>query len=291
LGVPAWVNLKGEIEMSSMPEQFYGISDISPDGKKIAIQIAAEKDDIWIYDTETWEGNKLTSDGSNGWPLWSLDGESVVFVSRSLEEEAWGLYSKKINEIGSPSLIWKPSKGVMATSWHPKGDLLAMNFQSDIWFIKNPLTDPKGRKFAGEDYLEWVGMFSPDGNWLSYVSDQSGVYNVVVQSTDKTNMIYQVGGAASGEANWSPKGNALYFFQSGGNLLLANFSPENSKNPVGEVEELFYIKLIDNPGSSYDVHPHEEKFLLIVPKTPFKKIQEIRVLMNIENELKSVFKE
>ncbi|MFL2910493.1 MAG: TIR domain-containing protein [Limisphaerales bacterium] len=290
LGVPAWVNSEGEIEMSSMPEQFYGVSDISPDGKKIAIQIAAEKDDIWIYDTETWEGNKLTVEGSNGWPLWSLDGEKVVFASRSLEEEAWGLYSKKINEIGSPQMIWKPSKGVMATSWHPNEDMLAMNFQSDIWFIKNPLTEPNGNKFTGEKHLEWVGVFSPNGNWISYDDDQTGTYRTVVRSLTNTNQIHQVNRKESDNGIWSPNGEALYFFQGEGRLFKREFNPESSKDPVGKIEEIFSIKWIDNPGSSYDVHPEEEKFLLIVPKTPFKKIREIRVLLNIQNELNSLFK-
>ena len=293
LGVPAWIDSEGNIEMSSMPEQFYGVSDISPNGKKIAIQIAAEKDDIWVYDTETWEGNKLTTEGSNGWPLWSLDGESVVFVSRSLEEESWGLYSKKINEIGSPQMIWEPSKGVMATSWHPKEDMLAMNYQSDIWFIKNPLTNPRGYKFTGEKHLEWVGMFSPNGNWISYDVDQSGTYRQVVQSLSNTNQIYQLSTKESGNGIWSPKGDALYFFMgggTGGRFVKAEFDPESSKDPIGKIDKRFYVKWIDNPGSSYDVHPEEEKFLLIVPKSPFKKIREIRVLLNIQNELNSLFK-
>ena len=182
------------------------------DGKKIAIQIAAEKDDIWIYDTETWEGNKLTIEGSNGWPLWSLDGESVVFVSRSLEEEAWGLYSKKINEIGSPQMIWEPSKGVMATSWHPKEDMLAMNFQSDIWFIKNPLTDPKGYKFTGEKHLEWVGMFSPNGNWISYDVDHSGTYRQVVSIADQHQSNLSTKHKGKRQWNLVPKRGCIVFF-------------------------------------------------------------------------------
>ena len=290
LGVPAWIDSEGNIEMSSMPEQFYGVSDISPNGKKIAIQIAAEKDDIWVYDTETWEGNKLTTEGSNGWPIWSKDGESVVFVSRPLEKEEWGLYSKRINEIGNPQMIWEPKNGVMATSWHPKEDKLAINFQSDIWFVNNPLSDPKGLKFAGEKHLEWVGVFSPNGNWIAYDDDQNGIYRQVVQSLSNTNLIYQIGNKGAGNGIWSPNGDALYFFQSEGRLFKAEFNPDISKDPVGKIEEIFQIKWIDNPGSSYDVHPEEEKFLLIVPKSPFKKIREIRVLLNIQNELNSLFK-
>ena len=290
LGVPAWVDSEGKTEMSSMPEQFYGISDISPDGKKIAIQIAEEKDDIWIYDTQSWQGTKLTTEGSNGWPIWSKDGESVVFVSRPLEKEEWGLYSKRINEIGNPQMIWEPKNGVMATSWHPKEDKLAINFQSDIWFVNNPLSDPKGLKFAGEKHLEWVGVFSPNGNWIAYDDDQNGIYRQVVQSLSNTNLIYQIGNKGAGNGIWSPNGDALYFFQSEGRLVKAEFNPDISKDPVGKIEEIFQIKWIDNPGSSYDVHPEEEKFLLIVPKSPFKKIREIRVLLNIQNELNSLFK-
>ena len=289
LGVPAWVNFEGEIEQTTMPEQFYGISDISPDGKKLAIQIAAEKDDIWIYDTETWSGSKLTTDGSNGWPIWSKDGESVVYVSRTLEEEAWGLYSKKINAIGEPQMIWEPSEGVMATSWHPTEEKLAMNYESDIWFINNPNTMPKGAKFAGEKHLEWVGMFSPNGNWIAYDIDQSGVYRQVVQSLNDTNQLYHVGSKNSGNGIWSSTGDALYFVQGYGTIARAAFDPESERNPVGEIEELFYVRWIDNPGSSYDIHPTEEKILLIVPKNPFKKVREIRVLLNIENELRGLF--
>jgi len=289
LGVPAWVNFEGEIEKTTMPEQFYGISDISPDGKKLAVQIAAEKDDIWIYDTETWNGTKLTTDGSNGWPVWSKDGESVVFVSRTLEEEAWGLYSKRINAIGKPQMIWEPSNGVMATSWHPTEEKLAMNFESDIWFINNPLTDPKGIKFAGEKHLEWVGIFSPNGNWISYNIDRSGIGRQVVHSLNDTNQLYHVGSKKTVNGLWSPTGDALYFYQNFGTFFRAEFDPDSSGDPVGKNEELFYIRWIDNPGTSYDIHPTEEKFLLIVPKTPFKKVREIRVLLNIENELRRLF--
>ena len=72
-------------------------------------------------------------------------------------------------------------------------------------------------------------------------------------------------------------------------IARAAFDPESERNPVGEIEELFYVRWIDNPGSSYDIHPTEEKILLIVPKNPFKKVREIRVLLNIENELRRLF--
>ena len=90
----------------------------------------------------------------------------------------------------------------------------------------------------------------------------------------------QFSGTWVSPANWT-KGNGKQGFAATRQI--------HSKDPIGKIEEIFSIKWIDNPGSSYDVHPKEEKFLLIVPKTPFKKIREIRVLFNIENELKSLF--
>ena len=231
----------------------------------------------------------MTTEGSNGWPIWSKLGESVVYVSRTLEEEAWGLYSKRINAIGTPQMIWEPSNGVMATSWHPTEEKLAMNFESDIWFINNPLTEPKGIKFVGEKHLEWVGMFSPNGNWIAYDIDQSGIYRQVVQSLNDTNQLYHVGSDTSGNGLWSPTGDALYFVKGYGTIARAEFDPDSSGDPVGKNEELFYVRWIDNPGSSYDIHPTEEKILLIVPKTPFKTVREIRVLLNIENELRGLF--
>ena len=289
-GVPAWVDLDGNITPTPMPEQLYGISEISPDGKKIAIQVAAEKDDIWIYDTESWEGSRLTNEGSSGWPLWSKDGSSVVFVSRPLETEEWSLYSKKINNIGSPQQIWKPAKGLIPGSWHPTQNLLALNLESDIWFIDFSKAKPSGEIFAGGDYLEWVGLFSPDGNWLSYTADKKGIYHIYIQSIKDAGSIYQISGNKNGEVIWAPSGNSLYYIKWGGHFFMAQFDPKNLVNPIGKGNKLFDLKYIDNPGNSYDVHPNGERFLFVVPKTPFKKIRDIRLILNFENELKSLFK-
>ena len=288
-GIPAWVDLEGNVTPTGMPEQLYGISEISPDGKKIAIQIATEKDDIWIYDTENWQGSRLTNEGSNGWPLWSKDGSGVVYVSRPLENEEWSLYSKKLNSIGSPEQIWEPAKGLIPGSWHPSNDLMALNLESDIWFIDFNNTKPSGEIFAGGDYLEWVGLFSPDGNWLSYSADKQGIYHIYIQSLKEKGVTYQISGDNKGEVLWAPNGNSLYYFESGGNLLTAEFDSKNSSNPIGEEKKLFYLKYIDNPGNSYDVHPNGKKFLFVVPKKPYKKIRDIRLILNLKNELKNLF--
>ena len=35
---------------------------------------------------------------------------------------------------------------------------MALNLESDIWFIDFNNTKPSGEIFAGGDYLEWVGL-------------------------------------------------------------------------------------------------------------------------------------
>ena len=63
---------------------------------------------------------------------------------------------------------WAHAKGLIPESWHPTRNLLDLNLESDIWFIDFSETNPSGERFAGGDYLEWVGLFSPDSVWLSY---------------------------------------------------------------------------------------------------------------------------
>ena len=256
--------------MIPMPEQFYGIPDISPDGKKLAIQVAANKDDIWVYDTESWEGTRLPSEGSNGWPIWSKDSSSVVFVSRPLEKEEWSLYSKRINSVEKPKQVWQPGKGLMPSSWHPKDNLLAVNFESDIWFIDWSKEPPTGDKFTGEEYLEWGGLFSPDGNWLAYVSDKTGVNLSYVQSLIDKDTIYRIGGENYSEVRWSHDGSRLYSIREG-DIIQVEFEPGNPNNPIGEDKFLFHLKYIENPGISYDVHPDGDRFLFIVPKLRMRK--------------------
>lgn len=54
---------------------------LSPDGRQVAVGIAGDNIDIWLYDIERNSPTRLTEEGTNYYPVWTPDGTSVTFAS------------------------------------------------------------------------------------------------------------------------------------------------------------------------------------------------------------------
>ncbi len=169
-----WVDREGKVE-SALDQQrriFYA-PRISPDGKKVAVQINEGGDtDIWIHESGTLR--LLTTDGVSANPIWAPDGSGVVFSSGSA---------------GSFAIRWTTADGtsevktllpsqypVLPAAWSPEGNQLV--FQED-----SPNPDPfvadvgdggSRTAFLETHFSEHSATLSHSGKWLAYVSNRSG---------------------------------------------------------------------------------------------------------------------
>ena len=75
---------------------FYNELRFSPSGDRIAVGVGAGREDIWILDVRGAPPITLTSKAANHNPLWTPEGERVVFASTSSGEMA---------------LVWMPADG------------------------------------------------------------------------------------------------------------------------------------------------------------------------------------
>ena len=76
---------------------------------------------------------------------------------------------------------------IFPTSWSPDGDVLAYSYhgtgvQSDVWLYEAG-ADPPTRPLVATSAYEAQAVFSPDGEWLAYVSDESGRQEIYVQAS------------------------------------------------------------------------------------------------------------
>src|SRR5262249_39067709 len=82
---------------------------LSPDEKRLLIHYHdSSGGDIWNVDLSSGERLRVTFDPAkdNGSPLWSSDGNYVVFGSR--RGGKWGIYRKLANGTGAEELLWQP---------------------------------------------------------------------------------------------------------------------------------------------------------------------------------------
>ena len=84
-----WVDRQGHPEPVSAAPKAYRFPRLSPDGRRLALQIdVGSQSDLWIHDFAHATLTKATFDGRSNCPVWSPDGEWLLFGSedaRSVE--------------------------------------------------------------------------------------------------------------------------------------------------------------------------------------------------------------
>jgi Tol biopolymer transport system component len=220
---------------------------LSPDGKRVAVaktDIDKETSDVWVLDTATGTGVKLTSsqkrEPANS-PVWSPDGSQVAFVA--LREGYYGLYRKASNGSGSEELLYRNNAPMTLTDWSMDGRYLSY-FSTDLsggTLFAVPLEATAERKpieiFRSQSQLAGPRL-SPDSRYVVYVSNQSGRNEVYVRPFDRTGaqatpsagpwQISDQGG--QGMAFWRRDGKELYYLSANRAVMVVSVTNSTPVN-------------------------------------------------------------
>ena len=160
---------------------------------------------------------------------WSPDGQWISFGSfRSGNEDIW---KKRADGTGEAVQITTAPSNEIYAVWSPDGERLA--FTSDFGDAVNVWTiaadgGEMTRVTSDADSVSWsdaggsIVSWSPDGQWLAFVSDKGGNPDVVAVSTDGARRRRIAGGPADDRhPAWSPDGQWIAFSSDrGGNTDL-----------------------------------------------------------------------
>jgi WD40 repeat protein len=102
----------------------------------------------------------------------------------------------------------------VASTWTPDGQRIAFGSSRDgahtrIFWKDSDGSSEEELLFESE-YPAFPGSFSPDGKWLAYSSDESGIYEVYVRAFPGPGGKWQVSTGGGGDAVWSDNGRTLY---------------------------------------------------------------------------------
>ncbi len=207
---------------------------ISPDGSKIALtRFGAENTDIWIHDLSRDATERLTLEPApDQAPVWSPDGRKVVFSSA--RGGHFDLYQMNVNGEGGQQLLYASGEDKYASSWSSDGRFLLFDTEKrdGIWML--PLEGGRPRApvpflqdvFAGKDGQR-TGVFSPDSQWVAYVSSESGRPEVYVRrfpvplpgTSGGTKVLISRSGGMS--PRWRADGKELFYRALNGELMSA----------------------------------------------------------------------
>jgi hypothetical protein len=116
-------------------------------------------------------------------------------------------------------------------------------------------------------YRETTPALSPDGRWLAYTADESGLNQVYVVPFPNTHAAkWAVSTSGGTDPEWSHRGNELFYRDGAGNLVAV----EVKTSPtflIGRATSLFStVGLEMVPGlKGYAVSPDDRHFLMIRP--------------------------
>jgi Tol biopolymer transport system component len=204
----------------------YGNIELSPNGDRLAVDITTGRNrDIWMIDLARSVSARLTFDPAADWtPVWSPDGSAIVFASnRSGTQD---MYRKASSGVGNEELVIRRDGSEIPVSWSRNGRYIVFSSLksgpqpgSDTWLLEMA-ADRKASPFIESPFDKAQARISPDGRWIAYVTDDSGAYQIVVQSfPDPNGGKWQITAQGGIEPKWRRDGRELYYLGFDGRLM------------------------------------------------------------------------
>jgi dipeptidyl aminopeptidase/acylaminoacyl peptidase len=230
--------------------------------------------DIWAVDrTRAGTSTRLTFDSSLDLdPVWSPDGSAIVFTSARRSPSPYSLFRRPANGSADELVLKAESASLVGADWSPDGNFLLYSTWGDnrsLWML--PLQgDRTPRAFLDTQFNESAGVFSPDGRWVAYESDESGRTNVYVRPFPSGSESFQISRDGGRSPRWRGDGRELFFLGPDGTMMAAGMAASERVVRAAVPHALFQTGLneaIDHTHP-YAVLRDGQRFLMPVRRNP-----------------------
>ena len=272
------------------PDATFARPRVSRDGRRVAVARTVQGNtDVWLLDGV--RASRLTFDAAvDSYPVWSPDGSRIAFSSNRTGQ--LDLYQMLTIGGMEERLISASDQARVPYSWSVDGRRLlyssvASQGNVDLWIV--PMVgEHTPWAFAKAPFRESYGVFSPDGRWVAYQSNETGRPEVYVRpvvppsratadkSADKPARAVGTAAAAGGQWQvstaggvfpaWRPDGKELYYLNTAGVMMAASITVTGTTLAPGAPVVLFPTHVsgggVDKQqGREYDVGP-DGRFLI-----------------------------
>jgi Tol biopolymer transport system component len=210
-----WMDRNGK-QIGTVAEKVTGLqlAKISPQGDRIALQIDAGVNDIWVLDLVRGVRTRLTfGPVANTSPLWSPDGKWIAYMSK--RGDTFGLYRKQADGSGAEEVLSTFDQVLLPSQWSRDGKYLFYsqrdaNSHGVVYAL--PLQGERKPHVVVERGNN--AQLSPNGHWLAYSSAESGTSEVYVVAFGGGQGKWQVSPSGGQVPQWSSDGKELYYLDS-----------------------------------------------------------------------------
>ena len=228
-----WMDRQGNSEPMGAPTRNYNnFPRLSPDGRSVAVQV---DNDIWSFDIARMTLTRLTFDGAE-MPNWTPNGQYLSYRSERADTP-FNLFWTRADGSGTEEQLTTSELRQTGSSWSPNGQLLAFyevpgvggEQDRDIWILPAD-GDREPTPFLQTRFIDTAPMFSPDGGWVAYVSDESGRSEVYVQPFPGPGGKQQISTEGGVAPVWARDGQEL-FYLNGFQIIAVDIETEPGFRP------------------------------------------------------------
>ena len=281
-----WVDPSSGIEsnVTDRPDT-YEHPRVSPDGRRVAYDIGpGDRREVWIFDRTRGFSTRLTFEGGNFLPLWTPDGEQLVFGST--RTGSWDIFSRSADGSGEAVPLMLAPYPQVVSSFAPDGTLgyyqIHPETGRDIWVL--PPGEEAVPLLVTESH-EAQPSFSPDGRWIAYSSDLSGRSEIYLRPYPGPGAPEQISTDGGMEPIWSQTGDAVLYRTA---EVLWSVAVATTPDVVLGVPEIVFEGAYDLTAGGdlhYSATPDRGRFLMVTENSA----TQLRVILNwfddIENRL------
>ena len=262
----AWFDRNGtKLESVGELGQYDSLS-LSPDGTRVAYERWDTPDGriaIWIHDLAR-NVNSPFARRNDGAPVWSPDGQAIAFGS--IRRGSGDLYRMAARGGDTEELLLESEDFLLPSGWSADGRFLVfVNISSSDVGILLVSAPGEAKLLLQSEFVEKDGRPSPDGQWLAYTSNESGAWEVRLQSFPDGEDRMQVSTGGGSHPEWRADGKELFYLAADRRLMSVVFNSESSNNP-SPPQALFRSRVVGHVFKRiYAVNGDGTKFLMIVP--------------------------
>jgi Tol biopolymer transport system component len=260
-----WVDRTGAIGNSVGPESVYADFRLSHDEKRLlASQVSVKTGVIDIHMTDLTQ-NRTQPFASGPFisasPLWSPDDNRVVFrttrngglIDFYQKSSAGGGKYELLLAGDAATSAGTTSRNLLPLDWSTDHLLFSVNSSvgSQLWLLP---TREKGKPVL---YLESPSQvmhanLSPDGSLLAYTSNESGRFEVWVETVPRSDRKEQVSAAGGYEPQWNADGSELYYLSLDRKLMAVR---------VGANASFSDLRVLFQTGVPENIHAYHMHYL------------------------------
>ena len=150
-----------------------------------------------------------------------------------------------------------------------------------------PLADEQKSPFvfAPSAFMNGRPAFSPNGEFVAYQSNESGRYEIYVQSFPSTGRKWPVSSGGGGGPRWSPDGRETLYMNAGRELVSTRVETDGTEIRIRESRVLFFVNLSTGLSDSFfDISADGKRFVFI---RSLKASSPLTVLLNWDEALRN----